>query len=498
MKFDYDLLIVGGGINGAGIARDAAGRGLSVCLVEQGDLASGTSSASTKMIHGGLRYLEYYEFSLVRQALKEREVLLSIAPHLIAPLRIVLPIFPNMRPAWLIRLGLWVYDHLGGKISLPPTSTILLKDSKEGLPLAPGPIRAFAYSDGLVDDARLVVLNAVSAKNHGAKILNFTRLTSLKAKTDHWRASLDCAGKQISCTAKCVVNAAGPWADIVDEMAGLSHARHLVKVQGSHIVLPKLYEGDHAYLLQNPDGRVLFAIPFQEKFTLFGTTDTPINGDPGNAHLNASETEYLLQAIKRVFAKDFKKTEIIWSYSGVRALFGDPQKKASALSRDYELVMDPPGNTPPFLSVLGGKITTYRSLSETAVTKICTRLNKSDAKPWTAHTPLPGGDFGAKKLEDLIAEVSAAWPFLGQKTASRLAHAYGTLVFRVFENVSKESELGVHFGDGLYEKEVQYLCKHEWANSAEDILWRRTKLGLHLTISEIENLKLWFLQADFP
>ncbi len=491
MKFDYDLLIIGGGINGSGIARDAAGRGLSVCLVEQADLASGTSSASSKMIHGGLRYLEYYEFALVRQALRERETLLRIAPHLISPLRIVLPVLPDMRPKWMIRIGLWLYDHLGGKISLPATSTIKLEHSKYGLPLAPGPTQAFAYSDGWVDDARLVILNALDAKRHGASIQTQTKVNGLEQKEDGWQIRLQSAGVTRQCTARCVINAAGPWADMVDEMANTYHARHMLKVQGSHIVLRKLYEGDHAYLFQHTDGRVLFAIPFQDDFTLFGTTDTPISSDPGTAHLTEQETEYLLKGIEQFFAIKRTKNDIVWSFSGVRALFGDPKKKASALSRDYELVMDPPGETPPLLSVLGGKITTYRSLSEKAVNMVCSRLSTTRCEPWTANSALPGGDFGAKDFDQLVGRILADWPFLEQNNATRLAHAYGTMCFQIFENVSCEEQLGIHFGSGFYELEAEYLIKNEWAVTVDDILWRRTKMGLRFSQKQVEALEQW-------
>lgn len=492
MTTDFDVLVVGGGINGTGIARDAAGRGLKVCLAEQGDLASGTSSASSKMIHGGLRYLEYYEFALVRQALKEREKLLRIAPHLISPLRIVLPILPNMRPAWLIRLGLWIYDHLGGKISLPATRALSLKDTPEGAPLTAGLNKAFAYFDGWVDDARLVVLNAVDAAAQGANIRTRTRLTKLEANSNNtWSAELSTASGIFTCTAKCVINAAGPWANQVDSLAGLSHAKHLVKVQGSHIVLPKLYAGEHAYLLQNPDGRVLFAIPYQNKFTLFGTTDTPMTDDPAAAALTPDETNYLLNAVSRFFEANPTKRDIIWSYSGVRALFGDPQKSASALSRDYKLVMDDFGKTPPFLSILGGKVTTYRSLSEKAVDKVANRLGNT-AKPWTSNTPLPGGNLGDGGIDALIEHISQQWGFLPPETAQRLARAYGTLVFDIYSDVTKAPDLGINFGHGFTEKEARYLRDHEFAMTADDILWRRSKIGLHLNPLQITTFETWF------
>jgi len=494
MQADFDVLIVGGGINGAGIARDAAGRGLRVCLVEKGDLAGATSSASTKMIHGGLRYLEYNEFGLVRQALKEREKLLKIAPHLIAPLRIVLPVLPDMRPAWLIRLGLWLYDHLGGKISLPPTRTLSLKNTVEGAALTPGPTKAFTYSDGWVDDARLVVTNIIDAAARGADIRTRCELMGLQVQNGHWNATLNATGQTMHVTAKCVINAAGPWADKVDALAGLSHAQDMVKVQGSHIVVPKLYEGDHAYLLQNPDRRVVFAIPYQGKFTLFGTTDTPLSGDPGAAKLTTEETEYLLTAIKRFFKKPTTPQDIIWSYSGVRALFGDANKNASELSRDYQLVMDPPGGTPPFLSILGGKITTYRSLSEKAVNIMAERLGQKNTKTWTGTTPLPGGDLGAGGIHALHDKIIIKWPFLAHATAQRLAHAYGTRIFEVFTDVTHAADLGEDFGHGLTEKEVRYLINKEWARSAEDILWRRSKIGLFLSDKQRNQFQHWLDQ----
>jgi glycerol-3-phosphate dehydrogenase len=492
MENAFDLLIVGGGINGTGIARDAAGRGLQVCLVEKNDLAGATSSASTKMIHGGLRYLEYYEFGLVRQALKEREKLLAIAPHLISPLRIVLPILPKMRPAWMIRIGLWIYDHLGGKISLPSTTSLRLKNTLEGAPLAPGPTKAFAYSDGWVDDARLVVLNAFDAGARGADIRTQTTAIAMEKQDDHWAVTLQGNGEQSVVLAKCVVNAAGPWADKVDALAGLAHAKHLVKVQGSHIILPKLYEGEHAYLFQNPDRRVLFAIPYQGRFTLFGTTDTPLEGDPGKAHLNEDESQYLLEAVERFFGKSRTADDIVWSYSGVRALFGDPEKNASALSRDYDLEMDPPGETPPFLSVLGGKITTYRSLSEKAVNMVCARIGKEGTSGWTSTIALPGGDLGAGGRAQLLVDIQKKWSFFTLETAQRLAHAYGSLVDTIFENIKTEADLGQNFGHQFYACEAKYLIAHEWAKTPEDILWRRSKLGLHLSKEEIQTFETWF------
>ncbi|PHR62439.1 MAG: glycerol-3-phosphate dehydrogenase [Robiginitomaculum sp.] len=494
MKKPFDILIIGGGINGSGIARDAAGRGLRVCLVEMNDLASGTSSASTKMIHGGLRYLEYYEFGLVRQALKEREKLLAIAPHLISPLRIVLPILPKMRPAWLIRIGLWIYDHLGGKISLPATSNISLSTAPEGKPLAPGPTRAFAYSDGWVDDARLVTLNAVDAAKHGADIRTRCKLTKLTPKEGLWEASLVSEGKTSKILTRSVINAAGPWADQVDALGGLDHAAHMVKVQGSHIIVPKLYDGDHAYLLQNPDRRVVFSIPYQGKFTLFGTTDTVLEDDPETAHLNEEESEYLLQSIHRFFKDKPKKKDIVWSYSGVRALFGDPEKEAASLSRDYELVMDPPGDTPPFLSILGGKITTFRSLSEKAVNMVAARLNGESGDPWTADTPLPGGDLEATGVSGLAKFIRGKWPLLfTEETALRLAKAYGTWIELVLDGVTESADLGQNFGHGFSEKEARYLVEHEWAKTTEDLLWRRSKIGLHLNKAQIKKVDAWLL-----
>lgn len=485
-----DVLIVGGGVNGAGIARDAAGRGLSVMLVEKGDLAGGTSSKSTKMVHGGLRYLEYYEFGLVRQALKEREVLLRIAPHLIAPLRIVLPVLPGMRPAWLIRLGLWLYDHIGGHISLPLTSSIKLADSIEGTGIKPGPRRAFAYSDGWVDDARLVALNARDANIRGANIRTHTGLVSCEAHGDHWKAALKTPAGTETVSARVVVNAAGPWADKVDGMAGLDHAAHIIKVQGSHIVLPKLYDGDHAYLLQNPDKRVLFAIPYQGKYTLFGTTDTPFESDPGTSKLTAEETEYLLKAANAFFRQQVTDDDIVWSYSGVRPLFGDPDRKASALSRDYHLVMDPPGDQPPFLSVLGGKITTYRSLSEKAVNMICARFGGEEA-PWTAHSPLPGGELGKGGMAGLLAGIRNNWPFLDETTIQRIAHAYGADVYEMFAGCDSQNDLGEEFAPGFFAREAQWMLDHEFAQTVEDMLWRRSKLGLHIGTAQVKKLEKW-------
>lgn len=495
MTNEVDILIVGGGVNGAGIARDAAGRGFSVMLVENGDLAGGTSSKSTKMIHGGLRYLEYYEFGLVRQALKEREILLRIAPHLIAPLRIVLPVLPGMRPAWLIRLGLWLYDHIGGHISLPGTSSIRLTQSNEGAPLQPGAKQAFAYSDGWVDDARLVAINARDAHLHGADIRTRTELVSCTIDGDHWLAHLKTPKTEETISARMVVNAAGPWADKVDGMAGFDHAAGLIKVQGSHIVLPKLYEGDYAYLLQNLDKRVLFAIPFQGKYTLFGTTDTPIEGDPGAAAPTREETQYLLNATNGFFRKQVTSDDIVWSYAGVRPLFGDPKRKASALSRDYHLVMDPPGERPPFLSVLGGKITTYRSLSEKAANMICARLGNEQAA-WTAHSPLPGGELGSSGMNGLLDGISRNWPFLDHQTVQRLASAYGTDVYEIFSGCETAKDMDEEFAPGFYAREAHWMLDHEFAHTVTDMLWRRSKLGLRMDKSQVNKLAKW-LQAQF-
>ena len=477
----FDLLIIGGGINGAGIARDAAGRNLSVCLVEQDDLASHTSAASTKLIHGGLRYLEHYEFRLVREALGERERLLAIAPHIIWPMRFVLPMAAGMRPAWLIRLGLFLYDHIGGRMSLPGSKPVRFDGPGNGAGLGAGlrpeAVRGFAYSDCWVEDSRLVVLNAADAAAHGADIRTRIRLVSARRQDGAWHAVLqDRASNEVqNVTARMVVNAAGPWvSDVLGGALGRNSGARTRLVKGSHIVVPRLYEGEHAYLLQNPDKRVVFVIPYEGKFSLIGTTDMPWTGDAGEVAISADETAYLCEAAGRWLTRAPTPADVVWSYSGVRPLHDDGAESASAVTRDYVLELDAPAGEAPVLSVFGGKITTYRRLAEAALAKLGV-----PGESWTATQPLPGGDLPDGDFERFLADLSAAYPFLPPATARRLARAYGTRAVTLLGDARSLPDLGEDAGGGLTRAEVDYLRAHEFARTPEDVLWRRSKLGLH-------------------
>ena len=476
----WDLLIVGGGINGAGIARDAAGRGLSVLLVEQEDLASHTSSASTKLIHGGLRYLEYYEFRLVREALIERERLLGMAPHIIWPLAFVLPQMNSPRPAWLVRLGLFLYDHLGGRKKLPATRTVNLQTSPLGGGLKPGAKTAFVYSDCWVEDSRLVVLNARDAAERGARIETRTRLVSATRAGAQWQAELTGPDGTRTVTAKALVNAAGPWVeDVLQRAASASQDRGVRLIKGSHIVVPKLYEGEHAFLLQNPDRRVVFAIPYEQNFTLVGTTDEPWDDLPGKARISPAETSYLCETIRRYFAHEIHPEDVVWSYAGIRPLYDDHAASASAVTRDYVLDLDSGEDRAPMLSVFGGKITTYRKLAEHALEKLEPFFPAAN-RAWTAGADLPGGDIPGDDFEAFVLQLTAAHPDLPRPLLRRLARAYGTRTRDVLGAAQTPEALGTDFGGGLTQAEVDYLVDQEWARTAEDILYRRSKLGLHV------------------
>lgn len=484
-----DLLIVGGGINGTGIARDAAGRGLSVLLVEQDDLASHTSSASTKLIHGGLRYLEYGEFRLVREALIERERLWGMAPHIIWPLRFVLPQTQSPRPAWMVRLGLFLYDHLGGRKRLPGTQSVSLAASPLGAGLSPRAGRAFVYSDCWVEDSRLVVLNALDAAERGATIATRTRLTAASRTGTGWTADLEQAdGTRRQVAARALVNAAGPWvADVIGRTAGARNDRSVRLVKGSHIVVPRLYEGDHAFMLQNADRRIVFAIPYEGAFTLVGTTDEPWTDPPGRATIDAEETRYLLDTIRHYFARPVAAADIVWSYSGIRPLYDDKAANASAVTRDYVLDLDADEGRAPMLSVYGGKITTYRKLAEHALRDLAPLL--ADAGPaWTAGMPLPGGDMADADFRRFADALAARHPRLPPALLRRLARAYGTRVEAILASAATVEDLGPDLGGGLHEAEVDYLVAHEWARTAEDVLWRRSKLGLHVPAGTAERL----------
>ena len=478
----FDLAIIGGGINGVGIARDAAGRGLRVLLVEQNDLASATSSASTKLIHGGLRYLEHGAFRLVREALIEREVLLRMAPHLIRPMRFVLPHHAALRPAWVLRLGLFVYDHLGGRKLLPGTRSLDLTRDPAGAPLRPHFTRAFEYSDCWVDDARLVVLNAVDAAERGAAIRPRTRCVAAQRRADHWRLTLDAGGRRETATARIVVNAAGPWvAQVNESLLKLPASAPVRLVKGSHIVVPKLFDHDRAYIFQHADGRVVFAIPYEGAFTLIGTTDVDYTGDPAAAAPTADEIEYLCRVASDYFREPVTAKQVVWSFAGVRPLYDDGASMAKDATRDYVLVLDAPEGAAPALTIYGGKITTYRRLAEAALARLSRVL--PSGKPWTHETPLPGGDLPWDGVPAFAARCRSRWPFLTEANALRLARAYGTRVARVLGEAGVAAEPAM-LGGALTAAEVRYLMRHEWAVTAEDVLWRRSKLGLHFNAEE--------------
>jgi glycerol-3-phosphate dehydrogenase len=491
----FDLAIIGGGVNGCGIARDATGRGNSVFLCEMNDLASGTSSWSTKLVHGGLRYLEYYEFRLVREALVEREILWQIAPHIIRPLRFVLPHHAGLRPAWLLRLGLFMYDHIGGRKLLPPTRTLDLARDEVGRPLVPGRYtRGFEYSDCFVDDARLVVLTARDAANRGADIRTRTRAVQIRQVDGIWHVTVEgkSSGERSTISARALVNAGGPWVeDVLASGAGVNARAKVRLVQGSHIVVRKLYDHDRAYMFQNSDGRIVFVIPYQDDFTLIGTTDRDYDGDPAKVKASAEEIEYLCNSVSEYLAKPVKPADVVWTYAGVRPLYDDGASEAKAATRDYVFELDTPGGA-PLLSIYGGKITTYRRLAEEALEKLSPYLNGAAAKEgWTAKAPLPGGDLDVSAIAALTAELLRQYPFLAPAHAGRLAHAYGTRASKVLGNAKSFADLGQSFGATLTEREVRYLMANEWACTAEDIVWRRSKLGLRLSAAEIAALDDW-------
>lgn len=489
----YDIAIIGGGINGCGIARDAAGRGFSVLLAEMGDLASGTSSWSTKLIHGGLRYLEHYEFRLVREALKEREVLWALAPHIIQPVRFVLPHHEGMRPAWVLRLGLFLYDHIGGRTRLPATRSVKLRRDLAGEPLQPIYTKGFEYSDCRVDDARLVVLNARDAADRGANIRLHTKVVGARRHADHWQIRLrkGLTGRHDTVQARLLINAAGPWVDMVlrDLLEGRSRP-NVRLVQGSHIVVPKLYEHDRCYIFQNSDGRIVFAIPFERDYTLIGTTDRDYKGDPGKAAISKEETDYLCGAVSGYFRDPVTPDQVVWSFSGVRPLYDDGATMAQEATRDYVLKVDDAADQPPLINIFGGKLTTYRKLAEAVLKEVDARLG-AHGSPWTGDVPLPGGDFPVYGVITEIARLLSMHGYLDAAVAQRLVRTYGTLAQEMLDGARGPDDLGMHFGAGLYQREVDYLMRREWALTAEDILWRRTKLGLRLDEKESARLAEW-------
>ena len=482
---DYDLAIVGGGINGTGIARDAAGRGLRVLLLEQYDLASGTSSASTKLIHGGLRYLEHYAFRLVREALQERELLLRLAPHLIRPMRFVLPAAPELRSPFLLRLGLFIYDRLGGREILPATKTLDLSHHEAGLPLKRRYLTGFEYSDCWADDARLVVLNGVDAAERGASIRTRTKLVRAE-REEEWRLILNADGHRQVATARVLVNAAGPWAGIVAENILRMPGRPPLRlVKGSHIVVPQLFEHGRGYIFQTADQRVVFALPFAERFTLIGTTDRNFAGDLEAVAPSADEVVYLCNCVNEYFRQRVSPADVVWAFAGVRSLYDDGAGKPEDIGREYHLVLDERYGTAPLLTVYGGKVTTYRRLAEAALALLA-RFFQGRA-PWTDRVPLPGGDMMWDAVETHVARALRTWPSLTEAQARRLVRAYGTRLDRVLGEAKHRDDLGPWFGE-LPAAEVRYLMGHEWARTAEDVLWRRTKLGLILTRDEKDTL----------
>ncbi|KAB1074355.1 glycerol-3-phosphate dehydrogenase [Methylobacterium planeticum] len=476
----YDLLVIGGGINGTGIARDAAGRGLRVLLCERGDLAEFTSSSSTKLIHGGLRYLEYYEFRLVREALAERERLLRLAPHIIWPLRFVLPHDEGLRPAWMLRVGLFLYDHLARLRTLPGSRMVRLRTSPVGAPLQARLTRGFLYSDCWVEDSRLVVLNAMDAQARGAEIRTRTGVEAARRQGEGWIATLrdGASGRSETVRATAVVNAAGPWvSETLGGTLGIDSRAAVRLIKGSHIVVPRLYEGEQAYILQQPDTRIIFAIPYERDFTLIGTTDVPYEAEPGPVAISPEETRYLCDCINRSFARRIGPEDVVWSYSGVRPLYDDAAANASAVTRDYVLDVAEADGTRPALSVFGGKITTYRRLAEHAIEKLKPYF-PGLAPAWTGDAPLPGGAMPGADFDAFLAALRREAPFLPDETARRLARAYGTNAREILRGARSLADLGEAFDGGLTGAEVDYLVRHEWARTPDDILWRRSKLGL--------------------
>jgi len=508
---DCDVLVVGGGINGCGIARDLAGRGWRVVLCEKDDLAAHTSSSSTKLIHGGLRYLEYYEFSLVRKALQEREVLLKSAPHIMWPLRFVMPHDPSMRPAWMVRIGLFMYDHLAKREVLPGSRSIDLRRHVAGVPLKKSYRRGFVYSDGWVDDARLVVLNAIDALSKGAQVLTRTRCVTAERGADHWTAKLEGPDGQHTVRARAVVNAAGPWAEAF--LRGVAHSakgeslatRSLRLVKGSHIVVKRLFEHDHAYIFQNPDKRIIFAIPYEQEFTLIGTTDIELKGDdPGAAKISEDEIAYLCTQASRYFEKPVTPADVVWTYSGVRPLLDDESGDPSAVTRDY--MLESSTSAAPLLSVWGGKITTFRKLAEDAADEVGKMLGEDRAKrpAWTDGVFMPGGDLSGfigaptrpdDDFERFVKALQGRHAWLDATLTRRLARAYGARVTELIGPALSMAGMGTEIAPGLHERELRFMQDQEWAVSAEDVLWRRSKLGLHYTSQQQQHVAAW-LQAS--
>ncbi|NLG91914.1 MAG: glycerol-3-phosphate dehydrogenase [Acetobacter sp.] len=488
-----DLLIVGGGVNGAGIARDAVGRGASVLLVEQDDLASYTSSSSTKLIHGGLRYLEYYEFRLVREALMERERLLKMAPHIMWPLRFVLPHSKLVRPAWMLKAGLFLYDHLASNMTLPKSRGIDFRTHSSGAALKPEYTKGFVYSDGWVQDSRLVVLNAMDAAERGADVRTRTRLIAASRANGVWEATLEdrATGKTTTVRAKALVNAAGPWvARLLADTLKIPNSKSVRLVKGSHIIVPRVYEGPQAYIFQNPDKRIVFAIPYEQKFTLIGTTDIPWKQEPGKVEIAPDEVTYLCESVNRYLNVQVKESDVVWSYAGLRPLYDDASANASAVTRDYVLDLDTQDGA-PLLSIFGGKITTYRKLAEHALEKLAPVLPAVGGQSWTAQEVLPGGDLGDGGFDQALARLRRTAPWLPEGLAWRLMRNYGSRTYEIIGEANSMQDMGEVLGGDLTSREVDYLISREWARTAEDVLWRRSKLGLHLNDAEKANVEAY-------
>ena len=486
-----DLLVIGGGVNGAGIARDAAGRGLSVILCEKDDLAEGTSSRSGKLVHGGLRYLEYYEFRLVREALIEREVLLNAAPHIIWPMRFVLPHSPLDRPAWLVRLGLFLYDHLGGRKKLPGTRDLDLRTAPEGRPIKPEYVKAFEYSDCWVDDARLVALNAVDAAARGAEVLTRTACTSARREGGEWRVELTPrTGPKRIVRARALVNASGPWVnDVIGRVVGANSQRSVRLVKGSHIITPKFWDGPQAYLVQNQDKRVIFVNPYEGDKALIGTTDIPFSGAPEAVQADEAEIAYLIAAVNRYFKPQLKRVDVIDAFSGVRPLFDDGKGNPSAVTRDYVFDLDEAGGA-PVLSVFGGKITTYRKLAEHAMQRLA-KFFPAMGGDWTARATLPGGEIANADFDAFLRGLRQDFAWLPESLATHYARLYGARARDLIGAARSLEGLGRRFAAELYEAEVRYLMTREWAQTLEDIVMRRTKHYLDMTAAQKEALAAW-------
>ncbi len=488
-----DIFVIGGGINGCGIARDAVGRGYSVRLAEMNDLASGTSSWSSKLVHGGFRYLEHYEFRLVREALSEREVLLRSAPHIIWPMRFVLPHHKAMRPAWLLRLGLFLYDNMGKRKLLPGTKQVNLKTNVVGDPLKPMFSKGFEYSDCWVNDARLVVLNAKDAEDRGAVIETRTQVISARREDGLWSITTrnTRTGETETHQARLIVNAAGPWVDkVLGEAFGSNRAKNVRLVQGSHIVVPKLHGHDRAYIFQNADERIIFALPYEQDYTLIGTTDQDYEGDPADVKITENEVSYLCSAASEYFKKPIEASDIVWTYSGVRPLYDDGATAAQEATRDYVLRMDGKNGDAPVVNIFGGKITTYRKLAEAMLEEIEGLLGAR--KPaWTASSTLPGGDFEVPEFDQQVGKLKSDFPFLDLQTAYRFVRSYGTKAWKMLQGASKSEHMGQSFGGLLSEREVSYLMREEWAETADDVLWRRTKLGIRIDEKDAAALDAW-------